>query len=393
MPAESARPERRATPRPPFLRQTAIAGVGFAPISRESGRSVLSLATEAAGRAIADAGLERDDVDGIASFSWQGDSVPCQAVASSLGLKSANYLFDTSLGGQAPCHLIAQAAMAVQAGLAEHVLVFRALNGRSGPRVGSRRSTQGASSYRQPIGLTAYPQVIAMWARRYMIETGATEDDLAAVPVAQRAFGQLNERAIQRKPLTLQDYYKSPMIADPFRAADCTTEVDGACAVLVTSRSAARSLSSSPITIRSAAYVSGRGSGFDTADGMQWKDYTRNYSSYLAGKLWRWAEMDPSEVDCAQIYDCFSSSVLLAIEGLGLAERGGAADLIRDGSLPINTNGGLLCEGYLHGMNTVAEAVAQLRGNSAGYHVPGAKTCVVTSGALTDGSALVLERE
>jgi acetyl-CoA acetyltransferase len=378
--------------RPQFLGSTAIAGVGFSSFTRGSGRSVLALAVEAAQAAIADAGLELADVDGIVSFNWLGDSAPSQAVATSIGLDSSTYLLDAALGGEAPCFLVANAAMAVESKMARNVVVFRALNGRSGLRVGSRRPSGGSSSYRLPIGLTAYPQIIALWARRYMIETGATEEDLAAVPMKQRSYAASNERALLREPLSLTDYLAEPMIAEPFRRADCTAEVDGACAVVVTSTEVARDLRHPVVSIESAAFEAGRAPGLDAADCQLWDDFTRNYTTRLAPRLWGWAGLQAHEVDCAQLYDCFSSSVLLAVEGLGLAERGGAADFIRSGGIPVNTNGGLLCEGYLHGMNTVAEAVLQLQGRGSGYRMSAPTTCVVTSGALMDGSALVLAR-
>jgi acetyl-CoA acetyltransferase len=375
-----------------FLDKTAIAGVGYSPFTRGSGRSILSLAVEAARNAIEDAGIDPTEVDGVASFAWESDSVPSQAVATALALPGATYMLDLSMGGQAPSFLVMQAAAAVATGMANNVIVYRAMNGRSGDRVGSRRTSGGASSYRFPIGLTAYPQFIAMWARRYMIETGATQEDLASVPIAQRRWAQLNPRAIVTKPLGLEEYVASPMIADPFRLPDCTIEVDGACALLITSTERAGSLRHPPAVIRSAAYDCGPRSGLDTGDSMLWEDYSRNYTSRLAERLWGQAGLKPSEVGCAELYDCFSSSVLLAIEGLGLAERGGAADLVRSGSLPINTNGGLLCEGYLHGMNTVAEAALQIQGRAtAALPVP-PETCVVTSGAMMDGSALILGR-
>ncbi len=378
------------TRRPPFLDSVSIAGVGFSPFTRNSGRSVLSLALEAGRNAIADAGLEPVDIDGIATFAWENDSVPAQAVATGLALPGATYLLDLSMGGQAPSFLVMQAAMAVSSGLADHVLVYRAMNGRSGARVGSRRTAGGASSYRFPVGLTAYPQFIAMWGRRYLIETGATDEDLASVPIAQRRWAAHNERALVTAPLDLDGYRASPMIADPFRLPDCTIEVDGACAMVVTSTERAASLRHPPAVIRSAAYHCGPRPGLDTGDSLLWADYTRNYTSHLAERLWGQAGVGPSDVDCAQLYDCFSSSVLLAAEGLGLAERGGAGEFIRSGRLPINTNGGLLCEGYLHGMNTVAEAVLQVQGRRTDVLPDRPETCVVTSGAMMDGSALVL---
>lgn len=382
-----------------FLGTTALAGVGMTELTKASGRSVMSLATEACRSAVDDAGLAMSDVDGIVSFSFNNDSVSSQAVATALALPEPHYLTDVSLGGQAPSFLIMQAAAAIESGMAENVLVFRALNGRSGQRVGSTRAPGLAPGFRYPYGFTAYPQFIAMWARRYLIETGGDERDLGAVAVAQRAWAVDNDRAIRRSPLSIEQYLESPLIADPFRAADCTTEADGACAVLVTSRERAADLRHDPVIIEGAAYGTTKRSGLDAGDALLWEDMTRNYTDSIADDLWSSARMSPADVDMAQIYDCFSSSVLLAMEGLGLAERGGAASMIRSGrtspggTLPVNTNGGLLAEGYLHGMNTVAEAVYQLQGRAGVRTVEGADTCVVTSGALTDGSALVLARE
>jgi acetyl-CoA acetyltransferase len=378
--------------RPSFLDKTAIAGVGYSRLTRRSGRSVLSLALEAVRNAIEDAGLENKEVDGVGSFAWRDDSVPSQAVATALALPKLNYSLDLSMGGQAPSFLVMNAAMAVSSGLADNVVIYRAMNGRSGLRVGSRRTSDGASSYRLPVGLTAYPQFIALWARRYMIETGATDEDLAAVAIAQRRWAGQNGRALVTEPLDIEGYRASPMIADPFRLPDCTIEVDGACALVISSVERARSMRNRPAVIRSAAYACGPRAGFDTGDALLWQDYSRNYTSQLAERLWAYAGLLPSDVGCAELYDCFSSSVLFAIEGLGLAERGGAGDFVRSGSLPINTHGGLLCEGYLHGMNTVAEAVLQIQGRSAAGPRTPPETCVVTSGAMMDGSALILGR-
>jgi acetyl-CoA acetyltransferase len=340
--------------------------------------------------------MEASEVDGVASFSLLNDSVPSQAVATSLALPTLRYSLDMNLGGQAPCYLVMHAAMAVASGLARNVVIFRALNGRSGLRIGSSQFQGPGGQYRYPIGYTAYPQYIAMWARRYMIETGAGYDDLAAVALAQREYALANERAILRKPLTLDEYFASPLIADPFRVADCTVEVDGACALLVTSLAQARKQKHRPVVIQGAAYASGQRSGLDMGDALLWEDYSRNYTSALRKELWASAGMEPDDMDFAEIYDCFSSVVLFGLEGLGLAERGAAGEMIRSGAtrlrgeLPVNTNGGLLCEGYLHGMNTVAEAVLQIQGRCGERQVPTANAGVVTSGAMMDGSALVL---
>jgi acetyl-CoA acetyltransferase len=378
------------------MRTAAAVGVGYTELSKASGRTVLDLATEAGRKAAEDAGVPLADIDGVVSFSVLGDSVSSEAVATSLAVPGLRFVMDFQQGGQSPCFMIQQAAMAVAQGYAENVLVFRALNGRSGIRVGSGSFPGGAAQYRYPIGYNAYLMYIAMWARRYMHETGTAPEALAAVAIAQRAYAEMNERAIQRKPLDLDSYLASPMIADPFRVADCTSEVDGACAVLVTSLDRARDLRQPPAVIASAAYRAGPRPGLDIGDQLLYDDYTRNFTSLLRDELFGRAGITASDVDFAEIYDCFTSVVLMGLEGLGFCGRGEAGDFVRsgatrlDGSLPVNTHGGLLAEGYLHGMNTVAEAVLQIQGRGGNRQVAKHEVGVVTSGALVDGSALVL---
>jgi acetyl-CoA acetyltransferase len=385
--------------RPSFLGKTAVAGVGYTPLTKNSGVTVLNLATTACRNAVLDAGLEPAEVDGIVTFSMFGDSAPAQAVAAGLGSPELSFASDLSFGGQAPCYGVTLAAMAVESGMARNVLVYRALNGRSGLRIGSTGFRSPTGQYRYPIGFSAYPQYIAMWARRYMVETGTGYEGLAAVALRQREYAQRNERAIRRTPLTMEKYLDSPFVVDPFRTHDCTSEVDGACAVLVTSLDRARSLRHTPAVIQGAAWSTPRGSGLDIADFFSWEDWSRNSHSYHADRLWQSAEMKPADMDFAEIYDCFSAVVLMSMEGLGLVGRGEAADFVAggetapDGRLPVNTHGGLLCEGYLHGMNTVGEAVLQIQGRGGERQVERHDRCAVTSGALMDGSALVLAKD
>lgn len=379
---------------------TAIVGVGYTEFSNDSGRSVLELATEASRAALADAGLVPSDIDGVATYSM-GDSVPAQAVATSLDIEDIGYLLDLSLGGQSPCYLVALADAAIRAGLARTVVIYRALNGRSGVRIGRARANDVPDSvdHRYAAGLTAYPQNIAMWARRYMIETGATEDDLGAVVLSQRWYAERNERAILRKPITFEQYLASPMIASPFRVADCTREVDGACAVVMTSIDHARALRHPPVVVRGGAFASGPRPGREIGDILLWDDYSRNCMHYVGRRIWENSGVTPDEVDVAELYDCFSSAVLFALEGLGFVGRGEAGAFIRDGQtavdgkLPVNTHGGLLAEGYIHGMNSVNEAVLQLRGDAGERTVKGAEVALVSSGTLMDGSAVVLSKD
>ncbi|HEX5120518.1 MAG TPA: lipid-transfer protein [Pseudonocardiaceae bacterium] len=376
--------------------KAAICGVGYTPFSRRAGVSTLELARSACADALADAGLTAQDVDGIASFMVMFDSVPTQAVATALAVPELRFGLDVNLGGQAPCYLVAQAADAVTSGAADVVLVYRAMRGRSGPRVGAMEFAGDAGQYRYPIGYSAYMMYVAMWAQRYLYETGQGELDLAAVALAQREYAQLNERAYRRTPLNLAEYLAAPMVVDPYRAADCTVEVDGACALVVTSLERARDLRHPPAVVASAGYRAGPRSGLDIGDHLRWEDYTRNYTSWLAPDLFGRAGLTPSDVQLAEIYDCFSSTVLIGLEGLGLCERGTAGAFVRGGetgltgSLPTNTHGGLLAEGYLHGMNTVTEAVLQVQGRGGARQAPRHEVCAVTSGALMDGSGMIL---
>jgi acetyl-CoA acetyltransferase len=374
----------------------AIAGVGYTALSRKSGRSVLSLAREAGQAALDDAGLDVSEVDGLASFMVMHDSVPCQAVATSLNLPELRFVIDADLGGQAPCYLVMLAAMAVESGRAKNVLIFRAMNGRSGARVGAMEFHGMGAQFRYPIGYDAYAMYVAMWAQRFLHETGQTADDLAAVAISQRRYAAENERAYRQQLLTVEDYMASPYVVEPFRADDCTVEVDGACAILVSSVEQARDLRHPAVVVASSAYRAGPRPGLDIGDHLLWDDYSVNYTSFLRQELFGRAGLTPDDVQVAEIYDCFTSTVLLGLEGLGICRRGESGAFVRQGHtalsgrLPTNTHGGLLSEGYLHGMNTVAEAVLQVQGRGGSRQAPAHDVCVVTSGAMMDGSALIL---
>src|SRR4051794_6829115 len=293
------------------MRQAAIAGVGYTPFTAETSDSVLALARNACQAAVEDAGLPLTAVDGIASFMVMHDSVTTQSVATVLGIPELHFTLDINLGGQAPCPLVAQAAAAIATGQAEAVLVFRALKGRSGARVGDMEFAGLGGQYRYPLGYGAYLMYVAMWAQRFLAETGQSSEDLAAVAVAQREYAQENPRAFRRRPLSVQDYLAAPYVVDPFRGPDCTIEVDGACAVLVTSLDRARDLRHPPAVVAAGGYQAGARPGLDIGDHLEWRDYTRNYTTTLAPRLYRQAGLRPQDMQFAEIYDCFTSTVLI----------------------------------------------------------------------------------
>lgn len=375
----------------------AIAGIGFTDYSAKSGRTVRSLAVEACRNAAADAGVAPAAIDGVVSYHFN-DSVPAMAVATGLGLPAARYAIDYQAGGNAANLIVQTAAAAIEAGMAETVLCYRAMNGRSGFRLGGGRelAARGVTQYTAPFGWITYPQAMAMWCRRHMIEYGTTSEQLGAVAVTCRRNAANNPRAMKRQPITLEDHQSSRMIVEPFHLLDICLETDGACALLVTSAERARDLRQKPVYLMGAAYGGGPDQGDDLFDAMRWPDHAHNYSRYIADDLWRSAGVGPADVDVAEIYDCFTYSVLMQLEGLGFCAEGEGGGFVqdgriaRDGALPINTHGGLLSEAYIHGLNHVVEAVEQLRGEAGPRQVAGAEIALTTAGAMTCGGALVL---
>ena len=376
-----------------------IVGIGNTAYTKRSGRTVLDLASEACLAAVDDAGAEIAGIDGIVSFNF-GDSVPATAVATTLGIPGVQYAVDIAGGGNAANLIVLQAVAAIEAGLAKTVLCYRAMNGRSGFRLGGGRdlNAHGITQYTAPFGWITYPQAMAMWCRRHMVRYGTTSEQMGEVAVTCRANAALNERAMQREPITLDDYLASRPIVDPFRLLDICLESDGACAVLVTSAEAAKDLRHRPVHIMGGAYGGGPNQGEDLFDAIRWPDQSHNYAKYIAKDVWSRAGVGPQDVDVAEIYDCFTYSVLMQLEGFGFCAEGEGGPFVqggriaRDGALPINTAGGLLSEAYIHGFNHVLEAVSQLRGDAGPRQVQGAEIALTTAGAMTCGSAMVLRR-
>ena len=382
----------------------AIVGIGATDFSRDSGRSDLTLALQATLAALDDAGLAPADIDGIVRCDM--DLVRHNDLVEALGLRDITYWGEVGPGGVAPCAQVGQAVGAILSGQASTVLVFRALNGRSGRRFGAAapeaNTTRvgGGGSYDEffaPYGMLTPGQIFAMFARRHMLEFGTTAEQLGHIPLACRARANANPAAqMHDRPLTMDDYLSARMIAEPLRLFDFSLETDGACAVIVTTTERARDLRRRPVLIRAVA----QGSGSGPQLGIQYPVLTRESLTELpavavADTLYRRAGLGPADIDVAQLYDCFSITVLLELEDFGFCKKGeggpfvasGAIDL--GGTIPINTGGGHLSEGYIHGMNHVVEGVRQIRGDSTSQ-VPGAEVCLVTSTPLPPGSALIL---
>jgi len=345
-----------------FSGRAAVAGVGMTSLSRASGKSVLELAVEASTAAIVDAGLTPRDVDAVLTYHL-GDSVPVVYLARALGLDRIGWHNEIHGGGSQCASILGDAAMLVEAGVARTVLVYRALNGRSGPRMGQvpLRVGDGAESqFTLPYGMLGPVHLFALAAQRYVAESGV---DLADVVLRSRAAAAGNPRALRRTPMTRDDYLASPMVASPLRRADCCQETDGACALVVTAADRA------PGSPRVHAVVRGGGPGSSAMDKAD--DVGRIFSAYVAPALYDAAGMKPDDIDVALLYDAYSFLVPRQQEDFGL-----------DAAVPVNPHGGLLSEGYVHGLNNVAEAVRQVRA--------GAGTALCTGFGGSYGSAAVL---
>jgi acetyl-CoA acetyltransferase len=375
----------------------AIAGIGATEFSKNSGRSELRLAVEAVGAALADAGLRPSDVDGLVTFTMDGNAEI--AVARELGIPELRFFSRIPYGGGAACATVQQAAMAIASGVAEVVVCYRAFNERSGHRFG-RVSEAAASSgvdngWHYPMGLATPAATVAMFARRYMHEFGATSADFGAVAVADRKHAASNPNAwFYAKPITLADHQASRWIAEPLRLLDCCQESDGAVALVVTGVERAADLRQPPAVVSAAA----QGSGPD--------QYVMNsyYRADLAGlpemgvvaqQLWRQSGTGPADISVAVLYDHFTPFVLVQLEELGFCGRGEARHFIAGGAielggrLPVNPHGGQLGEAYIHGMNGIAEAVRQVRGTAVNQ-VPGVEHVLVTAGTGVPTSGLIL---
>ena len=381
--------------------RAAIAGIGATEFSKDSGRSELRLAVECVRSALDDAGLAPSDVDGLVTFTMDTNSEI--AVARELQIPELKFFSRINFGGGAAAATVQQAAMAVATGVADVVVAYRAFNERSGHRFGQvstaaaqQVNTNGIdNAFHYPAGIATPAATVAMAARRYMHDFGATSEDFGRIAVIDRARAATNPAAwFYGDPITLQQHQESKFVAEPLHLLDCCQESDGGVALVVTSSERARDLRQPPAAIMAAA----QGSGPDQYV------MTSYYRDALTGlpemgvvgrQLWEQSGLRPGDMDLAVLYDHFTPYVLMQLEELGFCGRGeapgflasGACEL--EGALPLNPHGGQLGEAYIHGMNGIAEAVRQMRGTAANQ-VPGAERAVVTAGTGVPTSALVL---
>jgi acetyl-CoA acetyltransferase len=325
-----------------------------------------------------------------------------EQIAASLGIENLRFAATVQMGGASVVASLQLAAMAIAGGVANHVLIPAGWNGYSGFRAAQAVAMDVASipggaiarDFYIPHGLTAPPQWYALIARRHMHEFGTTQEQLGAVAVAMRKHAQLNPNAVMcGKPLTMEKYLASPVIAGPYRLFDCCLDTDGAAAIIVSSTEHARDLRQQPV------YVSGVAEGhpYPADEITNRKDLFDSGITDAAPRAFAMAGVVPRDINFAQVYDCFTFEVIQQLEEAGFCKRGEGGAFVEcgrielGGDLPVNTHGGLLSEAHVLGASHVVEAVRQLRGQACGRQIHDARLGVVTGwGDFGDGSIAIL---
>jgi acetyl-CoA acetyltransferase len=381
-----------------------ITGIGASTVGRALYRHPADLAIEACTAAIADAGLTRDDIDGIAAFHIEG-SASVFEVMDALGLK-VNWFADCSIG---PSQLSAlfEAIMAVETGRARHAIAFHSsCEGTVRQQLGHGGSMPGAASavpdraagpqeWWLPFGAPSAGNHIAMYAQRHFHLYGTTREQMGQIPLVQRANAGRYQHGIYRDPLTMDDYLAARMITEPFCLFDCDIPIDFSCAVLVSRADATSGLRKRPITIDATSTAMRSRFSWD-----QFDDLTTMVLRDVGADIWHHTELRPADVDVAQIYDGFSFIAMAWLEALGFCGKGesgpfleGGHRIARDGELPMNTNGGQLSSGRMHGWGYLPEACRQLWGEGGDTQVPDdPEVAVVASGGGTFAGALLLTK-
>jgi acetyl-CoA acetyltransferase len=372
--------------------QVVVAGIGNTAFGKLPGRSTLSLNIEAIRRALADARVEKSMIDGLfVKFpTSKFEMMYGQKLAEAMGIiPRIGGVWDQ--GGASNISMMGYAAMAIEAGQCEVAVVCLADN----PATGTRQAYEKAWGDDSVFGWFGTPASYAMIARRHMGEFGTTSDQLGAIAIACRKHGANNPNAQLRKPLTLEQYRASRLIAAPLRRDDCCLVSDGAAAVVLMSASRAKSLG-----VEKPVPILGFGQGQTSWEVAQRQDLTSTAAEVSAKTAFAMAGIGPKDIDVAQIYDCFTIAALMTLEAYGFCTKGKGGQFVQDGQieiggvLPINTSGGLLSETGMPGLQLVLEGVRQMRGESVNQ-VRGARKCVVSNqgGIMHTHSTLVIGSE
>jgi acetyl-CoA acetyltransferase len=381
--------------------KVAIVGVADTEVGVLPGRTPMEMGVEAALAAIADAGLEKNDVDGLVTCNAMAQPMMYHAEATAEYLQIfPRYCIAAGAGGGTTFSIIHHAASAIATGMADVVVVAMADAMRSGltrDQAMLVQASTGHPEFEQPYGPTV-PAYYALIAQAHMAEFGTTQEQFASIAVACRAHAARNPAAQMRDLISVEDVLESRMIADPLHLLDCSLVSDGGSAIVLTSSERAADMKQTPI------YLLGAGEGHSHEHISAARNLTTSAAKEAGQRAFEMSGLRPTDMDFAQLYDCFTPTVLVELEDLGFCNKGeGGAfvesgALLPGGSLPVNTHGGLLSHshpGNPGSMFALTESVWQLRGEASGRQVADSKNALVHAqgGIMSSHTALVLGTE
>ena len=383
--------------------KAAIVGIAETDYLRGTEQSILQMILSASMGAIRDAGLKPSDVDAILP---PPGFVAWDEIAAHLGVPNVRYTVCPQMGGASATASLLTASMAIATGAADVVLMTVGWNGYSAirPRPDARPNKrrfnaaffETVKNYYAPYGLRSAPWWYSLYLERYAKYYNVPPEAAGAIAVACRKHAQLNPKALMRdRPLSMEEYLASPYITEPLRKLDCCVETDCAAAIVMTSVERAKDLPHVPVTFLGGA----EGHPNRPDELINRKDVLDLGLDLAAPRAFSMSGVTKGDMDFLQIYDCFTYVALLEIEALGYAERGGAAEFVKNGNIelggrfPMNTHGGLMSQGHCWGMNHIVEAARQLRHEAGAAQVNNCELGLVTGyGDLGDGSIAILGR-
>lgn len=381
--------------------KVAIVGAADTEVGILPGRTPTELCIAAAMAALEDAGIDKSQIDGLVTCNSMAQPMLYHAEAMAEYLQIfPRYCISVGAGGGTTFSILHHAASAIATGMADVVLISMADSMRSGltrEQAMLLQSSTGHPQFEQPYGPTV-PAYYALIAQAHMAEYGTTEEQLAGIAVAARAWAASNPAAQMRDPITVADVLNSRMIADPLHLLDCSLVSDGGSAIIMTSAERAADFPHHPV------YLLGAGEGHSHEHISQARRLTTSAARESGARAYAMSGVGPADIDLAQLYDCFTPTVLLELEDLGFCNKGEGGALVESGallpggSLPVNTHGGLLSHchpGNPGSMFALTESVWQLRHSAGERQVPDAELALVHAqgGIMSSHTTLILGRD
>jgi acetyl-CoA acetyltransferase len=385
--------------------KVAVIGHGFSEISRSSDKSALELGIEACLNAINDAGIKPSDIDGICTNASTGEYVPGVKVIPRLETAPINYLVDGMQlnppewyvdHSPVGLHGMFHGSLALMSGACKYVLAYKVVHRNKSRGYGewpdTMRYAEGDESFHAPYGWGNAIQWQANYYRVYMHKYNLKPEQLGWVAITMAKNSLLNDHAIRRKPLTMEEYLSGKMICDPVRIWDCDMPLDGAAAYVLTTSDRAKHTKNKPAYVQAFAY----GENHGPFERYTWQS---EGAKNCAKQLYRETGLKPSDISCAMPYDGFAMFVPGYMEAFGLVPEGQALPFLEagggliGGKVPINTNGGSLSEGRLHGLGQAIEGYLQMSGRAGKRQVPNPRACVMTTNHLEMAHGVILTSE